>query len=272
MTAPTAPPQTERAVTFDTLNSRYELRVAAAVTSLVKTESKLHGRFFPVTPQMKVYDVRKVTVDWRGQRTEITPSAFADLLDAGEVAGAPVFTGPRASWRVTEIQRPADADPTAIPLLLDPTQRRMVGVAVHGNTPFDVPYLSPVADNLSMGGCVDGLVLPDHIDHVLSLYRWEAYTVRRPDVTVRTVTMYDSLEGPALEQVRELASYVNTQRARGHVLVHCQAGLNRSGLITAAALVLAGSHPDAAIAHLRAVRSPAVLCNPTFEAIVRGLR
>lgn len=48
------------------------------------------------------------------------------------------------------------------------------------------------------------------------------------------------------------------------VLVRCQAGLNRSSLITALALMHMGSSASAAIEHLRTVRSPYVLCNESF--------
>ena len=68
--------------------------------------------------------------------------------------------------------------------------------------------------------------------------------------------------------VFDAATLVNEWRKQGTVLVHCQAGLNRSGLVTATALVLDGWDPAAAIAHLRDRRGPAVLCNPDFEAWV----
>jgi hypothetical protein len=48
------------------------------------------------------------------------------------------------------------------------------------------------------------------------------------------------------------------------VLVRCQAGLNRSSLIVALALMHMGSSAQAAIEHLRGVRSPYVLCNQSF--------
>ncbi len=47
--------------------------------------------------------------------------------------------------------------------------------------------------------------------------------------------------------------------------MHCQAGINRSGLVTALALVEEGMKAVDAIALLRAKRSPAVLCNRAFE-------
>ena len=76
--------------------------------------------------------------------------------------------------------------------------------------------------------------------------------------------MYDSSDWPDLDQVCAIASWVNTCRETGTVLVHCQAGLNRSGLILAAAMILGGWDVQHAIEHLRTERSPAVLCNQTF--------
>lgn len=54
-------------------------------------------------------------------------------------------------------------------------------------------------------------------------------------------------------------------RAGARVLVRCQQGVNRSGLVTALVLMLDGLAPDEALALLRARRSAAVLNNPTLE-------
>jgi len=164
-----------------------------------------------------------------------------------------------------------DNDPTAIPMSLDPRQKRMKGVATHGMTPFDVPYISKLADNLWQGGCEEGLVLPHNIDKVLSLYPWEQYFIDREDVERVEIKMYDS-EDQAFDQVDELAHLVNTWRKEGfNVLVHCQAGLNRSSLVATRALMLEGMSADEAIKLVRSKRSPACLCNPAFEKHLRGI-
>lgn len=160
-----------------------------------------------------------------------------------------------------------DNDPTRIEITTDPTKKRMVGVAYHGNTPFDVPYISEIAPNLWQGGCEDGLVLPDNIDKVLSLYPWERYTIKRKDVERVEIRMYDSTD-QSFKQVFELARMVNDWRADGHnVLIHCQAGLNRSSLVTAVTLLESGEAKTGvdAIKIVRENRSPACLCNPSFE-------
>lgn len=159
-------------------------------------------------------------------------------------------------------------DPTRIDLSLDPRTRRIEGVATHGMTPFSCPLISHIVGNLWTGGCVGGLSLPEEIKHVVSLYPWEAYVGHHEVRSVLSVRMYDSLD-QALEQVEALAAWVSVCGDDAPTLVHCQAGLNRSGLVAATALMLRGRTPDDAIALLRAKRSPAVLCNPAFEQWVR---
>jgi len=54
-------------------------------------------------------------------------------------------------------------------------------------------------------------------------------------------------------------------QAGARVLVRCQQGVNRSGLVTALILMLDGMTATEAIALLRDRRGPAVLNNTTFE-------
>lgn len=164
---------------------------------------------------------------------------------------------------------PETADPTRIAMSVDPREQRMSGHAIHGNTPFDVPYISQITDDLWMGGCTDGLVLPTEIVHLISLYPWERYAVKHELRSVLSVRMYDS-DDQGFEQVDAIAAWVNNCRKDGTTLIHCQAGLNRSALVAARALVLGGMTGSAAVALLRSLRSPAVLCNRSFEAWLTG--
>lgn len=166
-------------------------------------------------------------------------------------------------------------DPTRIDITFDPRERRMRGTATHGMTPFDVPFISHVEGNLWQGGCANGLVLPTDIEHVVSLYKWERYTVEHELRSFTEITAYDSADGDgealggmSIEQVLAIAATVNEACETGVTLVHCQAGLNRSGLIAATALVLSGTCATGAeaVALIRERRSPAVLCNPAFES------
>lgn len=138
------------------------------------------------------------------------------------------------------------------------------GIAHQGNTPFKVPLISHVDGNLWQGGCIDGVELPHDFRHVVSLYPWERYQLG-PDTERVEVRLYDSAEIPPESQLLVLAQTVNDLCAEGKTLVHCQAGLNRSGLVAGLALVLGGMAPADAIALLREKRCPAVLCNQTFE-------
>lgn len=162
-------------------------------------------------------------------------------------------------------------DPTAIPIHLDPTEQRMNGIAVHGNTPFNVAYVTPITDDLWTGGCANGFILPSKVKHVISLYPWEKYKNNHQLKSFLSVWLYDDLEGPDTEQIVGIARWVNVCRGTGITLVHCQAGLNRSGMVAAVALMLGGHTADSAIELLRTKRSSAVLCNPSFVHWLREL-
>jgi protein-tyrosine phosphatase len=169
-----------------------------------------------------------------------------------------------------------DQDPTKITLQTnikqdrDPTIQRMIGIARHGNTPFDVPFISNIEGNLWQGGCHNGLQLPHFIKHVVSLYPWETYQIKHDLESYMSVKMYDSLD-QSMEQIEAIAQWVNVCVKDAPTLLHCQAGLNRSSLVAARALMLEGRTADAAIKLLRDNRSPAVLCNQSFENYLRSL-
>jgi protein-tyrosine phosphatase len=167
-----------------------------------------------------------------------------------------------------------DKDPTAIEI--DPVEpwenplvRHLTGWTSHGNFRIDMPFITEIAPNLYHGGVKTGLVLPEDILHVLSLYKWEEYEVRHKLLSKLTVEMYDATDQD-LDGVDELAEWVNNARKTGPVLVHCQAGLNRSSLVVAKALLLSGEAENGpqAIDMIRTARSEACLCNPAFEAWV----
>lgn len=67
-------------------------------------------------------------------------------------------------------------------------------------------------------------------------------------------------------EVLELAHLAHQAWRSGRsVLIRCQAGVNRSGLVTALVLMIAGYRADEAITLLRQQRSPLVLSNRHFE-------
>lgn len=156
------------------------------------------------------------------------------------------------------------SDPTAIDITTDPLKRTMEGVAVASNQFFVVSFMTQMDDNLWQGGCDRGLTLPNDIMHVVSLFPWMKYDVEHELDSYLEWRMYDTegvVDGPL---VIRLAQWVNECRKTGPVLVHCQAGLNRSALVTATALVLEGWDPAEAIQMMREKRSDAVLCNRSF--------
>ena len=151
----------------------------------------------------------------------------------------------------------------------DPTTLPWYGTAFHGNTRFKTTLITHILGNLWMGGCVDGLALPEDFEYVISLYPWEKYTLG--EHTVRTeFEMYDSAggEGTALDDAVNAAVEC---LEKGKTLIHCQAGLNRSGLVAALALKKwKGMDGIDALNLLRQRRTPAVACNPDFERIILG--
>lgn len=170
-----------------------------------------------------------------------------------------------------EAYKVSKLDPTRIQMDTDPVNRRLKGVAVHGNTPFDVPFISQIEGNLWQGGCEGGMILPDFFDHLISLYPWELYTVEHSISTMLSVRMYDS-SNQLFGQVDDIARWVVSRVKEGPTLVHCQAGLNRSSLVAGRALTMMGYTGPQAIKLLRDQRSPACLCNKSFEEWLRAKR
>lgn len=156
----------------------------------------------------------------------------------------------------------------------DPYIQRFTGYS-YGHE-FDVPFISHIEGNLYQGGCKDGLVLPESIDHVFALYAKKPYIIQnrpgKPPVQVTEVLMNDVDVMPPFSTVLSLARDVHEACGKGRTLVHCEAGLNRSGLIAGATLVLSGYSPEQAIWLLRHKRSPAVLTNPSFHKFLIGFR
>jgi hypothetical protein len=130
---------------------------------------------------------------------------------------------------------------------------------------FSAPLISQIDETLFVGGCINGVRLDDDFAHVVSLYKWERYTLG-PNTERHEYEMYDASDVPDADLLSAIADDVNRYRAEGKTLVHCQAGLNRSNLITALALIRSGMAPADAIALLREKRSPVVLCNAAFES------
>lgn len=143
---------------------------------------------------------------------------------------------------------------------------------LHTGEHLNVPLVSHIADNLYVGGCIQDVDLGDFFSHVFSLYMWEQY--KTDDSTERIeVKMYDSRSHPIdVETVESMSDQiVEALNEGGNVLVHCQAGINRSNLVATRVLMKAkGLSAADAIAILREKRSPLVLANKTFENYLLG--
>ena len=163
-------------------------------------------------------------------------------------------------------------------------EHRVTGWTNIGNHRIDCPLVSHVEGNLYQGGCPDPqsydeidreaqryqskVTLPDEFKFVVSLYPWGRYTL--PEGCERVeFELFDSVKQDT-SAIEEIAARAAGFVEQGPTLIHCQAGLNRSGLITARVLMLRGYTADEAITKVRE-RSPAVLCNPTFESYLRSL-
>lgn len=157
----------------------------------------------------------------------------------------------------------------AFELNSDVESQHIEGFAREGDTPFSCPLISRIKGNLWQGGCRNGVNLGGRFKHVISLYPWERYNPGGELDTFIEVRLLDGPVVPDETQLFSLAKWINRSVKTGPTLVHCQAGLNRSGLLAGLSLVLGGMDADDAIALLRASRSPAVLCNKAFAGWLR---
>lgn len=109
---------------------------------------------------------------------------------------------------------------------------------------------------------------PDEADAVVTLWHWSSPCA--PGVEELRACFDDSSKVPDLAEVRAAARWAYDRWLRGdRVLVRCQMGVNRSGLVMGVILTLMGLTPDEAIARIRATRSTYALFNRTFERLLR---
>lgn len=141
------------------------------------------------------------------------------------------------------------------------------------DTPPATPIFSHIQGNLWMGGTPAHPSKPalDAFQYIICLYPWEPYELDDHHVFIQA-KLFDHGIIPDRGLLYSLATFVNYARLYGNVLVHCQQGWNRSGLVTALSLILGGDRPEDAIALLRKQRCPEVLCNKVFELWLMTLK
>lgn len=134
-----------------------------------------------------------------------------------------------------------------------------------------LPAISHIRDNIYQGGALEqGIPLPKRFQHVVNLFGIGYFTEGHQPITSMVVDMADSHDQD-MSMVDTLANWVSTLAESGPVLVHCQAGLNRSGVVVARTLMLKyGLSADEAIEEVRSRRAQIVLCNPMFEDWLRS--
>jgi hypothetical protein len=154
----------------------------------------------------------------------------------------------------------------------------------HEIADWDFPLWSEILPNLGGGGTDDDdtiedsanihtsrNITKDEFDAVVTLYAW----ANPVDWMVEELRFgfYDSdISHIDMKALHRAASYAVDQVQNGNkVLIRCQAGLNRSGLTAALALIKMGYKPEDAINLLRQKRSRYVLINKEFEEFLLAL-
>lgn len=125
-----------------------------------------------------------------------------------------------------------------------------------------VPQRAEIVPGLWLGALPD--YSPPDVKYVLSLVGSSAEP--RSGQRLIVTGFADSLALPEEQYLYGLADLGITLWKDGPILVHCLAGLNRSGLIVGLMLVRSGTcTAQEAVDLMRAKRSSAVLHNPTFR-------
>ena len=138
---------------------------------------------------------------------------------------------------------------------------------------------SEIAPGLWMGGTrrdeTIGVVQPmlgyspeRDYDAILTLYAWAAPA--RWGVEERRLGFPDrQVIADYVPVIHDLADWAHDRWSSGRrVLIRCQGGMNRSGLLVALTLVRADHRPDAAIELIREKRHPWALNNQSFVRLI----
>lgn len=139
-----------------------------------------------------------------------------------------------------------------------------------GGTYVNLPLISHITDNLYVGGC-QPTDLGEFFSHVFSFFIWGRYDVA-DGVVLKEYQMYDGNAVDSHTIANAVPEIVQALEAGGNVLVHCQAGINRSNLVAVHVLrEWKRLTSRDAIEFLREKRGSVVLANKTFEEYLLGL-
>ena len=140
---------------------------------------------------------------------------------------------------------------------------------------YPASLYSNILENLFMGGTADDDVIHygQHnfgprkdlpFDAIVTMYAWarpadwqvQEFRYGVPDAKIEDIDLH---------RLREAVEFASTRLDKGdRVLVRCQAGLNRSGLVTALVLIKKGMSPELAIETIRKQRGADALFNQNF--------
>ena len=139
---------------------------------------------------------------------------------------------------------------------------------------------SEIAPGLCVGGTpprLDGQVNPspelseyEGFDYVFTFHKYSSPVVGAVEIRYFFEDDWNNgLPKHEFAKIRELADLAHAYWENGsNVLIRCQGGKNRSGLVAALVLVSSGKSPDEAIEQLRTKRSDDMLFHRHFEALV----
>lgn len=146
------------------------------------------------------------------------------------------------------------------------------------NVPWPLDGWNEIIPGLFQGGHyrrthadIEEVVVADEFDLVVSLYKRHGHGPSSHVRELHRPIPDGRLTGSERALIDEIvAPIVEALELGGKVLVRCQAGYNRSGLVVALAMLAKGYDPGQAIDLIRRKRSPYALCNEHFVEYIEA--
>lgn len=137
-----------------------------------------------------------------------------------------------------------------------------------GGIPVPSAEWSEIVPGLYQGGVINQMSTTEGFDVVVSLipYDLDDWLQCHDGGERIDIPMFDSPDLANADELRDIASIIADCVGQGQrVLVRCEAGLNRSGLVVALALMAMGMDARSSIDLIREKRSKWALCNRAFH-------